>query len=160
MGLCGQCAWCYDGRYCRKIYKDVPYFSERSCYTTQDEFRLLFAQEVTKDEYNTHELIKDTNKMESNANTKVCSRCGKELPIEEFPKNFRAKDGHLSMCRSCKGEIMKNAAQKSASVKFDPFGSDSSVSQSKSLRDYTPQELVDHLRVNGWEVTCTKTITL
>lgn len=106
--------------------------------------------------------------MESNANTKVCSRCGKELPIEEFPKNFRAKDGHLSMCRSCKGEIMKeanknkieNAAQKSASVKFDPFGSDSSLSQSKSLRDYTPQELVDHLRVNGWEVSCTKTITL
>ena len=28
------------------------------------------------------------------------------------------------------------------------------------LQEYTAQDLVDHLRFQGWEVTCTKTIKL
>lgn len=33
--------------------------------------------------------------------TKVCSKCGRELPITEFALNKRAKDGHIGQCKDC-----------------------------------------------------------
>lgn len=34
---------------------------------------------------------------------KVCRKCGKELPIDEFEKASSSKDGHLSTCKKCRG---------------------------------------------------------
>lgn len=34
--------------------------------------------------------------------TKVCSRCRRELPISEFYKNKRNKDGLQHYCKKCK----------------------------------------------------------
>lgn len=34
-------------------------------------------------------------------NTKVCSKCGKELPLSEFHKDKRSKDGLTSQCKDC-----------------------------------------------------------
>ena len=36
--------------------------------------------------------------------TKVCSRCKRELPISEFNKNKRNKDGIDNKCRQCASE--------------------------------------------------------
>lgn len=33
--------------------------------------------------------------------TKVCKSCGKELPLEDFPKNKGCKDGHTNFCKIC-----------------------------------------------------------
>ena len=33
--------------------------------------------------------------------TKVCKKCGRELPIEEFYKNKGNKDGHENKCKEC-----------------------------------------------------------
>lgn len=33
--------------------------------------------------------------------TKICPKCGKELPVSEFSKNSKAKDGLQSQCKSC-----------------------------------------------------------
>lgn len=33
--------------------------------------------------------------------TKVCKRCGRTLPIEEFYKHAQMADGHLSYCKDC-----------------------------------------------------------
>ena len=33
--------------------------------------------------------------------TKVCKRCGKEKPLEEFHKNSASKDGRALYCREC-----------------------------------------------------------
>lgn len=35
--------------------------------------------------------------------TKICKKCGKELPIDEFEKAKQSKDGHLSTCKKCRG---------------------------------------------------------
>lgn len=35
--------------------------------------------------------------------TKICKKCGKELPLEEFSKSKQTKDGHLSTCKKCRG---------------------------------------------------------
>lgn len=32
-------------------------------------------------------------------NTKICKECGRELPLDEFPKHPRMKDGHLNICK-------------------------------------------------------------
>jgi len=32
---------------------------------------------------------------------KVCKKCGKEKPLDEFPKNKHMKDGRGSLCKSC-----------------------------------------------------------
>lgn len=33
--------------------------------------------------------------------TKKCSMCGRELPVEEFHKNKRCKDGLMPFCKEC-----------------------------------------------------------
>lgn len=33
--------------------------------------------------------------------TKVCSKCGRELPLNEFYKNKGMKDGHKNECKEC-----------------------------------------------------------
>lgn len=41
--------------------------------------------------------------------TKVCSKCGRELPVDQFNKNAKAKDGYQSWCRECQSECNKTA---------------------------------------------------
>ena len=36
---------------------------------------------------------------------KFCSKCGKELPLDEFSKSSSTKDGHLNICKRCRGTI-------------------------------------------------------
>lgn len=36
--------------------------------------------------------------------TKVCKKCGKELPLEKFFKNPKMADGYLNKCKICMGE--------------------------------------------------------
>ena len=31
--------------------------------------------------------------------TKICKKCGKELPITEFGNNPMSKDGHINTCK-------------------------------------------------------------
>ena len=33
--------------------------------------------------------------------TKICKKCGRELPIEEFYKAKNNKDGHMNVCKEC-----------------------------------------------------------
>lgn len=41
------------------------------------------------------------NKSNIMANTKTCSKCGRELPISEFYKDKSRKDGYRSECKEC-----------------------------------------------------------
>ena len=33
---------------------------------------------------------------------KLCASCGKKKPLEKFDKDVRAKDGHVSVCKTCR----------------------------------------------------------
>lgn len=37
--------------------------------------------------------------------TKKCARCGRELPLDDYHRSKRAKDGRQSYCKECKKEI-------------------------------------------------------
>lgn len=39
--------------------------------------------------------------------TKVCTRCGQEKPLEEFNKDSRKRDGLASHCKECHNKICK-----------------------------------------------------
>lgn len=43
--------------------------------------------------------------------TKVCHRCGKEYPLNYFPKHNKSKDGHDGVCRDCKAKQMTAAQE-------------------------------------------------
>ena len=36
--------------------------------------------------------------------TKTCSHCGKELPLDQFCKSVRSKDGLQAWCKECSKE--------------------------------------------------------
>ena len=162
--VCGECARYRKMPFCEDICiltgKIVPYLAQRECY-------------VAKVEQETNLLNQDTNKMAENANikTKVCKVCGKELPIDQFRPNPKCKDGHLDTCYEClNNKIKETNKKKENELLKKTFGKEEvkpadkgfPVTQDKynRLQEYTAQELVDHLRFQGWEVTCTKTIKL
>ena len=39
--------------------------------------------------------------------TKVCTKCGRELPLSEFVKQRKSKDGLMYWCKSCTREYSK-----------------------------------------------------
>ena len=77
---CGTCARSrtnnVDGTVCSKSGKTVSYLAVYDCWTDQAE--------------------PDPAPL-----TKVCQRCGRELPIENFGRHVRTKDGYQPLCREC-----------------------------------------------------------
>lgn len=51
--------------------------------------------------------------------TKVCKKCGRELPLSEFHKNKGHKDGHLNVCKECHKQYMKQHYQDNKEVKLE-----------------------------------------
>lgn len=206
--LCGQCAWNDGGRWCRKKYKDVAYFAQEPCFTTDEEYHSLLAEDIIKDASNAKKLTSNAKKMESNTNitTKVCKVCGKELPIDQFRKNPKCKDGRLDTCYEClnkkvkKGIVQKAMkAIKNQSPESDArmeslmntiIDNDVHLDEKGGLKAHITgeklmealyksdlvmyedgtikmpldkieeSELVAELRKRGWDVTCTKVLSL
>ena len=53
--------------------------------------------------------------MEELTETKVCKKCGRELPITEFALNKNSKDGHVGQCKDCYNAYQReNYARKKA----------------------------------------------
>ena len=44
--------------------------------------------------------------------TKVCAKCGRELPMLQFSTNRRMKDGHQSECKECVAKAGKKSRQR------------------------------------------------
>lgn len=148
--VCGDCARYRKMPFCEDICiltgKVVPYLAQRECF-------------VAKVEQDTKKLTQDNNKMAENANTKVCKVCGKELPIDQFRPNPKCKDGHLDTCYEClNNKIKETNKRKEDELVEKIFGKEADVT--KELHLYADEELVQELRERGWEVKCTKTISL
>lgn len=82
--------------------------------------------------------------------TKVCSRCGRELPLTEFSKNAQCRGGHSGVCKKCKTEQMRvyrrNLREKARL--YDERG---------GLKGYTPRDLMLELKRRGYEGVLTFT---
>lgn len=79
--------------------------------------------------------------METTVQTKVCKKCGKELPTTEFYPNHKAKDGLQYYCKECIKAYNKTrmTAQSKAMSMVE-----------KGLSAYTPRELMEELKRRGY----------
>ncbi len=72
--------------------------------------------------------------------TKVCRKCGKELPVSEFYANKANKDGYHSYCKECAAAA--NNQRKSGGV--------AKVYLNEKLATFSPRELIAELRARGY----------
>jgi NAD-dependent SIR2 family protein deacetylase len=79
--------------------------------------------------------------MEENVATKKCTTCGRELPVSEFYKNAKSKDGLQSKCKSCMSEYNRayNRTEHLNKVYLNP-----------DLAKFQPRELIAELRARGY----------
>lgn len=81
--------------------------------------------------------------------TKVCPKCGRELPYAAFYRNTRRKDGCAPYCKECTSENRKtNNASKVVAVNPKFAGV-----VDKTLQEEVAERL-NELRARGWEVEC------
>ncbi len=84
MNNCGYCKHYLPGKaLCGLTKKEVGFLEVKPCYEA------------------------NTNMEENNeTKTKVCKRCGRELPLHEFGRHARTADGLQVYCRQCSKEAM------------------------------------------------------
>ena len=83
--------------------------------------------------------------MEELTETKVCSKCGRELPITEFTLSKTSKDGHVGQCKDCgnayqREQYARNKGKQAAQVipTTSPLN--------PKFADNTPRELQQEMR--------------
>lgn len=68
--------------------------------------------------------------------TKKCSKCGRELPLNQFYLNRAAADGLQSQCKECqKKRIRTNHTNKNCNP---------------DLAQFTPRQLIEELKKRGY----------
>lgn len=91
-GTCGKCRNTHDGPYCYKGSSPRPVSLLRvmDCWVDPSEVE------------------------QAPVMTKVCSVCGRELPVSEFGRHSRTKDGYQPFCRQCHSEMNKGHRKRQA----------------------------------------------
>lgn len=90
--------------------------------------------------------------------TKVCKKCGRELPLDQYFRNKAMKDGHDSQCKECKTAYTleyqkKYRARKREQAKENErieFEKKYKIYTNKELAKFTPRELILELKARGY----------
>ena len=90
--------------------------------------------------------------MEKEIVTKVCKKCGRELPASEFNKCTSSPDGLQWICRDCQHEYSRKLYEKKQEAKRFSFDKEESP-----LANFKPRELIAELRARGYKGTLTYT---
>lgn len=82
--------------------------------------------------------------------TKLCSKCGRELPREMFSRCTNAKDGLQQYCKDCKRAYSASKREKRKEEKNAQL---LPVFSNPELAKFTPRELMVELKARGfrWE---------
>lgn len=151
---CSECRFFSDLGRCRNggsRKSDVGYF-QKACAMFEP-----IEQKPAKIEQNHTEIAQDNPQIEHTMDqneqptTKVCKACGKELPLDSFPKQVKSKDGHMNMCRDCFSAKHNHPKANAAPVL--------SVKE-KTLADFTVDAICAELRRRGFSGTLTHSVTV
>lgn len=74
--------------------------------------------------------------------TKVCKRCGRELPTTEFSKDKSYPDGLNYICKECQRKAQRESYERRKAT---------SVLHSEELQKFSPRELMDELKRRGYK---------
>ena len=80
--------------------------------------------------------------------TKVCSKCKRELPITEFNKHRRSKDGLQCSCKQCQKEYVK--AKRLEKLELEQERKNFIENGNPKLKEFTPRQLMDELIARGY----------
>lgn len=106
LNYCMDCIHYQPGGVCKKTKKDVGALWMKKCFNGE-----VILPNMNLNSDNTMETIK----------TKRCSKCGRELPQDQFGKHNGNKDGLQRWCRECMNEsLKKNKAEKKAQKATQP----------------------------------------
>lgn len=91
--------------------------------------------------------------------TKVCRKCGQELPISEFTRKASSKDGLQCYCKKCNSkatsEYARKRREKLKAKKVEEerieFEKKYKIYTNKDLAKFTPRELMLELKARGYE---------
>ena len=76
--------------------------------------------------------------------TKICKKCGKELPVDKFYKNKSQKDGFGYYCKDCVNAYKSSKKANAEKVFTNP-----------DLAKFKPRELIEELKARGYKGTLT-----
>lgn len=130
MNTCGEC---------KHIRADR--FSQFVCTKTGRPAGLLQSKECFEPTTLTTETKMEENKDIKETKTKVCKRCGRELPLHEFGRHARTADGLKVYCRQCSKEAMMRTRK--AKVEKDKERA------TYGLASYETDDLINELRRRG-----------
>lgn len=83
-------------------------------------------------------------------NTKVCSKCGRELPLSNFHRQSDSKDGYRYICKECMAAYYKrHNKEKLEKIK--------QTTREELLQQLTPRDLVLELKRRGYKGQLTYT---
>lgn len=104
--------------------------------------------------------------------TKVCKKCGRELPLEAFCKHPKSADGLHSICRECKKQGMLDYYARMKKIKENPEipaeiapkgekpEPDKPEPADLMVPDFSDEFLAAELRRRGYQVKATKTTVI
>ena len=130
MNCCGYClhySTPNGSPFCRKTGKVTGYLLQKDCFTPKINTQMETTQGQPK--------------------TKVCKRCGRELPLHEFGRHTRTADGLQTYCRECCAASVKRARKKKADKKVLEV---MHVKDANPLVVFTNQELLDEIKRRGY----------
>ena len=130
MNCCGDClhySTPNGSPFCRKTGKVTGHLLQKDCFTPKINTQMETTNEQPK--------------------TKVCKRCGRELPLHEFGRHARTADGLQTYCRECCAASVKRARKKKADKKVLEV---MHVKDATPLIVFTNQELLDEIKRRGY----------
>lgn len=125
MNNCGYCKHYLPGKaLCGLTKKEVGFLEVKPCYEAQTQ--------------TTQTAMEENNETK----TKVCKRCGRELPLHEFGRHARTADGLQVYCRDCCKEAMKKTRRGKVQKDIERA--------TYGLASFTDEELFNELRRRGF----------
>lgn len=78
--------------------------------------------------------------------TKVCKKCGRELPITKFALNKNLKDGHVGQCRDCVNAYQRENYARKKRQDIRANQSEPRTTQSQIFRQNTARAATGYAR--------------
>lgn len=80
--------------------------------------------------------------------TKKCKVCGSVLPLSEFAKHWKSKDGYGSVCQSCKENGRRKTMACSTVTTVIRRSIEGGI---KELKGIAAKDLIEELRFRGYK---------
>jgi len=153
---------------CNRCHRVLPITEFHRNHTRKDGYQCQCKdcqRELAHLMYVKREEAKQTEQPLEVPTTKVCAKCGRELPVENFGHTKKNKNGLKSYCKDCENEnSRKYRAQRYGQPKKErrPKRVDSPVINDlisqpvPALSTFTDEAIIAELRHRGWHGTITK----